>query len=149
MVVSSVLVAGGDVSACVAAALLAQRGLEVALVECSPEWRSPSGATTLHTDPEKLLHGLGLADATQRAPLAATLAMRMGELHVEVRASVRLIGSVAVDQHVEAELSNGRIENYDLVVVSPTERELRLIATDDVLRSEAVVAFGRALRTAT
>lgn len=148
MVVSSVLVAGGDVTGCVTAAMLAQRGLEVTLVEGAADGQSPDGAITLYTDPEHLLRELGVFEVPERSPLAAALAMRMRELRIEVRASVRLIGSAPVDHHVEAELSDGRIENYDLVIVSASERELRLIATEEVLRSETVAALTRTLRPA-
>jgi hypothetical protein len=43
-------------------------------------------------------------------------AQRAREAGVEVRAGTALVGFVTVDRHVEAELSDGRIENYDAIV---------------------------------
>lgn len=40
---------------------------------------------------------------------------------VEVRSGVRLVGLVDVDAHVEAELSDGVVENHDVVVLSDPE----------------------------
>lgn len=43
-------------------------------------------------------------------------AQRAREAGVEVRVGTALVGFVTVDRHVEAELSDGRIENYDAIV---------------------------------
>lgn len=40
---------------------------------------------------------------------------------VEVRIGVRLVGLVDVDAHVEAELSDGVVENHDVVLLSDPE----------------------------
>lgn len=40
---------------------------------------------------------------------------------VEVRTGVRLVGLVDVDAHVEAELSDGAVENYDAVLLFDPE----------------------------
>lgn len=40
---------------------------------------------------------------------------------VEVRTGVRLVGLVDVDEHVEAELSDGAVENHDAVLLSDPE----------------------------
>ena len=53
------------------------------------------------------------------------LAQRAREAGVEVRAGTALVGFVNVDRHVEAELSDGRIENYDAIVrFAPGERSV-------------------------
>ncbi|GAA5026885.1 NAD(P)/FAD-dependent oxidoreductase [Microbacterium fluvii] len=36
----------------------------------------------------------------------------------DVRLELTLVGAVDVDSHVEAELSNGRVENYDAIVIA-------------------------------
>ncbi len=144
MVVSSVLVAGGGVSGCVSAATLAQRGFEVALVDRAPDWSHEGPTITLDTDPGVLLRELGVGEAAHSA-LVPALAMRLQELAIEVRSGTQLLGCVAVDRHVEAELSDGRIENYDLIVVAAGDRRLRLVASDDILRSRAVDAIRRTL----
>jgi len=88
MNVSSILVAGGDAAGLAVASALARHGLEVALVEPTADWPD-----------------VAAADAVRAAG-------------VELRLELGLIGVVDVDSHVEAELSNGSVENYDVVVIA-------------------------------
>lgn len=62
---------------------------------------------------------------------------------VELRPAVHLIGAVPVDRHIEAELSDGRVENYDLVVIveqpsSPAQPPWRLLTSGSAEVSDAV-----------
>nr|WP_274636208.1 hypothetical protein [Microbacterium bovistercoris] len=66
---------------------------------------------------------------------------RLRELNVEVRRGIRVVGSVPVDQHVEVELSDGRVENYDVVVVAHPEHAAtpwEVLASDAVRRRRTV-----------
>lgn len=78
--------------------------------------------------------------------LAAVSVEVLRDLRVEVRQDVEVIGFVPVDRHVEAELSDGRVENYDIVVTPAARgRGWRVIASRDVQDPRAVTAVTQAL----
>jgi len=104
MTVASGLVDGGGDAGAVAALALAHAGFDVTLAAGS------APGTTL--DVSAALRVLGEGDAASSA-----LEDLLRERGVEVRPGVGLVGSVVIDRHVEVELSDGRVENHDLVVV--------------------------------
>lgn len=105
MTVASGLVDGAGAAGAVAALALAQAGLEVTFVAGGA---SAEGSL----DVAAALGALGEGGA---AP--AVLEERLRESGVEVRPETHLVGSVVIDRHVEVELSDGRVENHDMVVV--------------------------------
>lgn len=109
MAVSSVLVGDGGGTGAAAAIGFARLGLEVTLVERASRWPDED------------------------------LVDRMRALGIEPRLGVVPVGFVTVDRHVEVELSDGRIENYDVVVVLDAGR-WRVIASGDAQASPAVTA---------
>ncbi len=111
MTLPSVLVVGPGPASAVVAATLARRGMEVALVGPVP------------------------AAGTDESALVAAVR----EEGVEVRLGTALIGYLELDTHVEAELSDGRVENFD-AVISPARRSdggrviaLSAVSADDAL----------------
>lgn len=157
MSVSSVLVVGGGITGCVAAIALAQRGVDVSLIERSPEWYGVGHGITVQGNALKVFKAIGVldpilekglgfdqvrmreADGTEIATLTVArtggedLPATMGALRsdiqnvlvdtirtlgIEVRLGTELVQFTNVDNHVEAELSNGRVENYDLVIAA-------------------------------
>lgn len=62
--------------------------------------------------------------APTRMPLDDLVAVR--DLGVEVRLGIDLVGIVDVDDYVEAELSTGRVENFDAVLVTDQTTAARL-----------------------
>ena len=116
MNVSSILVSGGDAAGLAVASALARRGLEVSVIESAAQW--PDGAA---------------ADAVRAAG-------------VELRLELGLVGVVDVDSHVEAELSNGSVENYDVVVIA--DDTVRALADGGSRRVLGVTEPGRAVRLA-
>lgn len=64
---------------------------------------------------------------------------------VEVRVGAELIGVVAVDRHVEAELSDGHVENYDAVVAPSPDGGWRLTAGRDGRQADVIAETIRAL----
>lgn len=113
MPVASVLVCGGGDAGGALALALAERGLDVSLVDEAED---------------------AFADANPLAP-------RLRQQGVEVRGGAALIGTVTVDRHIEAELSDGHVENYDAVVVADADASptpWRVVA-DDAGRDSAVV----------
>lgn len=157
MTVSSVLVVGGGVTGSVAAIALAQRGVEVTLVERSPEWYGVGHGITVQGNALKMFREIGvlepimekghgfnelrmrLADGTDMAtiPVAHTggddlpstlgalrsdiqdvLVTKIRELGITVRLGTELIGITQLGTHVEAELSNGAVENYDVIIAA-------------------------------
>lgn len=90
MPVASVLVCGGGDAGGAVALALAERGLEVSLVE----------------------------EADDAFAEENPLVERLRRQGVEVRAGAALIGIVTVDRHVEAELSDGHVENFDAIVLA-------------------------------
>ncbi|MFV0372954.1 hypothetical protein [Microbacterium sp.] len=50
----------------------------------------------------------------------------LSALGIEVRLGVALVGVLDVDSHVEAELSNGRVENYDAVLIADGPTAVRV-----------------------
>jgi 2-polyprenyl-6-methoxyphenol hydroxylase-like FAD-dependent oxidoreductase len=120
MPVASVLVCGGGDAGGAVALALAKRGLEVSFVD---EAKDAFEAET---------------------PLVESLRRR----GVELRGGAALIGIVTVDRHVEAELSDGHVENYDAVVMADEETSpsaWRIVANDAGRDSELVAATVRAL----
>jgi NADPH-dependent 2,4-dienoyl-CoA reductase/sulfur reductase-like enzyme len=139
MPVSSVLIGGGGAGGCAAAVALARRGVEVTVVEFAREWPD-AGTGIVVRDPRIAEPGapaLGGLDAETVADLR--------DRGIEARPGTGLVGFVAVDRHVEAELSDGRIENYDAVLVPGAT--WRLIASD-AQRPEAIAAVTDALSAA-
>lgn len=157
MSVSSVLVVGGGITGCVAAIALAQRGVEVALIERSPQWYGVGHGITVQGNALKCFESIGVlepilakglgfdqvlmnqADGTEiatitvartggehlpatmgalRSDIQTVLVEKIRELGIEVRLGTELVQFTNVDNHVEAELSNGAIENYDLVIAA-------------------------------
>lgn len=88
MNVRTVLVVGGSADGRAAAIELARRGIEASVVDPAP---APQSSDEL------------VAEARSAG--------------VELRWDVTLVGAVDVDSHVEAELSNGAVENHDAILV--------------------------------
>jgi len=157
MTVKTVLVVGGGITGCVAAIALAQRGVEVTLVERSPQWFGVGHGITVQGNALKVFREIGALDAilekghgfdqvrmreadgtdivtitvartggdelpstmgALRSDIQNQLVAMIRELGIEVRLGASLVGFQAVDSHVEAELSDGRIENYDVVIAA-------------------------------
>lgn len=95
----SVLIVGGSVAARTIAGALAQLGIDVSLIHRASE----------PTD----------ADASE--PFGA-----FSNAGVEIRAGIDLVGVLDVDSHIEVELSNSRVENYDAVVITDAVAAMRL-----------------------
>lgn len=118
--VGSVLVAGDGVAGWVVAIAMAQGGFDVSLVQAHP------GMPIVDSTAEDGLHSLSaLGVAVPRhdprvdgAAVRAAVERTMASLGIESRSGVALLGSLEVDNHVEAELSNGRVENYDAIVIA-------------------------------
>ncbi|MFT3797383.1 hypothetical protein [Microbacterium sp.] len=127
MAVSAVLIEGADVSALAVAIALAEQGAEVAVVHPAvPLERAASeGAQT---------------DAEAQAALLA----RARLLGIEVRPGLGVVGCVHVDQYIEAELTNGRIENYDVVIDGLPGRR-RIVTGDETRRTAVADVVDRAL----
>lgn len=142
MVVSSVLVAGAGLAGDASAITLARRGWEVTLVECAPQWQDAATGVALPGNVSAMLREAGVA--ADAPDVNALLSRRLRELAVEQRPGTRLVGAIAVDRHVEAKLSDGRIENYDVIVVVEGT-DVRLTASSAVSQSDAVDAIARAL----
>lgn len=128
MSVRSVLVAGGSTAGCVAAIALAQLGAEVALM--AHDSQLPADDATDLQDPA-VLGALGVStaggnDDAGATSIVALLRRTLADLGVEVRTGIELLGVIDVDSHVEAELSNGRVENYDAVVIADGDTATRL-----------------------
>ena len=66
---------------------------------------------------ELLGHGVDVALIGSATDSDAGLADELRSRGVEVRVDVELVGAIDVDDYAEAELSNGRVENYDAIVV--------------------------------
>lgn len=157
MTVKTVLVVGGGITGCVAAIALAQRGVEVTLVERSPKWFGVGHGITVQGNALKVFKEIGAleaildkghgfdqvrmrqADGTDmvtitvartggedlpatmgalRSDIQDQLVKMIRDLGIEVRLGTSLVGFQAVDSHVEAELSDGRVENYDVVIAA-------------------------------
>ncbi len=148
MSVGSVLIAGGGIAGCAVAIALARVGVDVALVERGPRWPG-AGADT--DDPREiaLLAALGVTtpepDHGDRATgIRLALQQSMTALAVEVRTGVELLGVIDVDSHIEAELSNGRVENFDAVVVADAEAAARLSGAVEAGSARVVAVAGAA-----
>lgn len=152
MSVSSVLIGGGGIAGCAAAVAIAQRGVEVTLVGRSRQWPHAGTPIAVRGDVRQMLRELGVLEATPETtdaldPQGAIIG-RLREAGVEVRPDTELVGFVHVDHHLEVELSDERIENYDVLVVTEGPaplREWRVIASGDEPRSDAVAAVTGAL----
>ena len=157
MTVSSVLVVGGGITGCIAAISLAQRGVEVTLVERAPQWYGVGHGITVQGNALSVFRELGVledilakghgfdqvrmrrADGTDlatitvartggadlpatmgalRSDIQDVLVAKIRELGIEVRLGTELTGFHNVDSHVEAGLSDGRVENYDLIIAA-------------------------------
>jgi len=157
MSVSSVLVVGGGITGCVTAIALAQRGVEVTLVERSPRWFGVGHGITVQGNALKAFHELGVlepileeghgfdqvrmrqADGTDiatitvartggpdlpatmgalRSDIQNVLVAKIRELDIDVRLGTELVSFTNIDNHVEAGLSNGVVENYDVIVAA-------------------------------
>jgi len=157
MTVSSVLVVGGGITGCVTAIALAQRGVEVTLVERSPQWYGVGHGITVQGNALKVFREIGVLDrilekghgfdqvrmreasgddiititvartggpdlpATMgalRSDIQDVLMSTIRDLGIEVRLGTELISFTNIDRHVEAELSDGSVENYDVVVAA-------------------------------
>ncbi|GAA3755726.1 hypothetical protein GCM10022240_05810 [Microbacterium kribbense] len=140
MVVSSVLVAGEGDSSRAAAIALAGRGLDVTLVGHSPRLQDVAAGMVLPVGAD-LLEAVALWPGIDASAGACAARGRGREASVEERPGTWLVGSIAVDRHVEAELSDGRIENYDLVVLAG-DGQMRLITGGDRAPSAGQGASG-------
>lgn len=94
----SFLVVGGGAQACALAGALAGRGAEVSVIE--------STAARLQPDAIAALQSLG----------------------VDVRVGLVLVGVIDVGTHLEAELSNDHVENYDGIVLADADTTARISA---------------------
>jgi hypothetical protein len=106
----------------------------------------------LEGDGHRLLWDVGVLDddAESVNPFDANGALigRLRAAGVDVRPEIELVGFVNVDRHVEAELSDERIENYDVVVIADdgaAKPVWRIIAGGDVQCSDAVATVTGAL----
>lgn len=157
MSVSSVLIVGGGITGCVSAISLAQRGVDVTLVERSPVWVGVGHGITVQGNALKVFREIGVLDTildrghgfdkirmrgadgadittitaarTGGTDLPATLGAlrsdiqrvlqdRIRELGIDVRLGTSLVGFHSVDNHVEAQLAGGQVENYDLIIIA-------------------------------
>lgn len=176
MTVSSVLVVGGGITGSVTAIALAQRGVEVSLVERQSNWHGVGHGITLQGNALKVFREIGVLDAVLekghgfdqvnmrdaasdeeiallkiartggpdlpstlgalRSDLQNALMEKIRDLGIEVRLGVELVRFTSVDSHVEAVLSNGSIENYDVIVaadgIKSATRKLLNIPEDKV-----------------
>ena len=92
----SFLVVGGGPQGCAVAGALARRGAEVSVIE--------STAARLQPDAIAALQSLG----------------------VDVRLGLVLVGVIDVGTHLEAELSNDHVENYDGIVLADADTTARI-----------------------
>lgn len=139
--ISSVLVAGDGLAAGASAIAFALRGLDVTLVGRGPKW-NPASEVAMTMDVTRMLHDAGLAG--EPADARTMLSLRFRELTVDERLDTELVGSISVDRHVEAELSDGRIENYD-VIVGVDGDEVCVVTGGGVAQTEAVAVIARTL----
>lgn len=119
MPVSFVLVGGGGISVCTAAITLARHGWEVALAAGSPLWAG--GGIVVDADDASVLRRLGLTGSLLERgaeDVEDELLPMMLALGLEVRRDIGLLGFIDVDDFVEAEFSNGRVKNYDAIVIA-------------------------------
>lgn len=89
MVVSSVLIVGDTQAACACAGVLARAGVDVAMIDTAAAEAAASDVVDHATD-----------------------------VGVHVRRALMLAGVVEIDDYIEAELSDGKVENFDLVVLA-------------------------------
>lgn len=94
----SFIVVGGGPQGCAVAGALARRGAEVSVIE--------STAARLQPDAIAALQSLG----------------------VDVRVGLVLVGVIDVGTHLEAELSNDHVENYDGIVLADADTTARISA---------------------
>lgn len=136
MTVPSVLVVGDGMAGCVAAVALAGRGIDVALIERSPQWGSETQDGVLDAAARRALERVGARPAgsengaparMDRREVQRTLIDLLRQHGVEVRMGLSLVGSLDLGTHVEAELSNAQVENFDAVV------DARRIGVDEAL----------------
>lgn len=129
MTTRCVLVSGGGVRACVAALVLAKRGVDVAVIEPEASWPAALEGVMLDAAAIGALRQAGVASAVTQNVDGAALPLRipaeslyrdlqeqLRRHGVEVRMATELLGFLDLGTHVEAELSNGRVENYDAIL---------------------------------
>jgi NADPH-dependent 2,4-dienoyl-CoA reductase/sulfur reductase-like enzyme len=129
MTVASGLVDGAGDAGAVAALALARAGLDVTLA-------AGGAAGEAALDVTAALRALGEGDAA-----SAALEDLLRERGIEVRPEARLVGSVVIDRHIEVELSDGRVENHDIVVVvggGVDAAPWQILASDSVPHPAAV-----------
>jgi len=106
MSLPSFLVVGGGPAGCAVAGALAARGADVAVIENVAVRLQAEGAAALQT------------------------------LGVDVRVGLALVGVVDVGTHLEAELSNGHVENFDGILLADPDAVARV---DTDARGVAVI----------
>jgi NADPH-dependent 2,4-dienoyl-CoA reductase/sulfur reductase-like enzyme len=140
MPITSVLVSAAGATGLAVAMALAQRGVEVTLVG-DPGGR-PADAGGRDADPrlDAVLVALGVESGPEGDPAvdpARTALARARRMGVAVRGQVTLVGLVAVDGYLEAELSDGRVENHDLILSEvPSSSGIHAVTLTDADRRE-------------
>ncbi|TQL48405.1 2-polyprenyl-6-methoxyphenol hydroxylase-like FAD-dependent oxidoreductase [Homoserinimonas aerilata] len=168
MTVKRVLVIGGGVTGSVVSIALAQKGVDVTLVEISPQWFGVGHGITVHGNALRAFEQIGLADkiiaggvpfydidvrhadghtlvkvptprtggpdlpatlGTLRADLQTVLVDEIRALGIDVRLGVTATAFAETDAGVEASLSTGETETFDLVIAADGIRS----ATREVL----------------
>jgi 2-polyprenyl-6-methoxyphenol hydroxylase-like FAD-dependent oxidoreductase len=157
MSVTSVLIVGGGITGSVAAIALAQRGVEVTLVERSPSWFGVGHGITVQGNALRVFQQIGVLDpilakghafgqvrmrdasgadivtlqvahtggpdlpptmGALRSDIQDVLVDKIRELGIEVRLGTELVSFATIDSHVEAELSDGSVENFDVIIAA-------------------------------
>lgn len=101
--------------------------------------RARAAATALARD------GYEVSIVGSEAPGAEEL-QSLRDVGVEVHTGIALLGWVGVDRHVEAELSDGRVENYDAVAVGDPGADGGWRIVTGERPSDAVARVARVLR---
>ena len=145
MTVPSVLVVGDGLAGCVAAVALAGRGIDVALIERGAQWRSDTQDVVLDAAARRALERVGALPAgaengaparVAQAELQQTLIDLLRHHGAEVRMGLSLVGSLDLGTHMEAELSNAQVENFDAVVDACRIRIDQALALADAVLSK-------------
>ncbi|WP_062378317.1 FAD-dependent oxidoreductase [Demequina pelophila] len=157
MSAATVLVVGGGITGCVSAIALAQRGVEVTLVEKASDWHGVGHGITVQGNALKMFREIGVLDpilakghgfdrvrmreytgediatitvartggpdlpatlGALRSDIQGVLVDKIKELGIELRLGTELVSFANIDSHVEAELSDGTVENYDVVIAA-------------------------------
>lgn len=123
MIAPSALVAGGGLAAAAIAITLGRRGVEVTVVDCGDH--GPAGTPfALDRESRAALTLIGVprsfdpnAAPAEFAEVERQITEVLAEVGAEARPRTRLLGCLDLGTHVEADLSDGRVENFDLVVL--------------------------------